>query len=85
MPGKVVRGKLCPECGGAIHLGKERYTFRGVYFGEFEVYVCGRCGDSSFTPAGARAVDRVARAKGLFGVDNEVHAHHTVAHEKARA
>ncbi len=85
MPPKIVRGKLCPECGGPIHLGRERYSFRGVDLGEFEVYVCGRCGDSSFTPAGSRAIDRAAKAKGVFGIEHEAHAPHMVAHEKARA
>lgn len=68
---KAVRGKLCPECGGPILLGKEAFTFRGVNLGEFEVHVCGRCGESSFTPEGSRAIDRAAKAKGLFGAVGE--------------
>jgi hypothetical protein len=67
----VVRGKLCPECGGPILLGKEAFAFHGVDLGEFEVHVCGRCGESSFTPAGSRAIDRAAKAQGLFGARTE--------------
>jgi hypothetical protein len=67
----TVRGKRCPECGGPIYLGKERFRFHGVDLREFEAHVCGRCGESSFTPAGARAIDQVAKAKGLFGTGPE--------------
>jgi hypothetical protein len=68
---KVVRGKLCPECGGPISLGKEAFTFHGTNLGEFEVHLCGPCGESSFTPKGSRAIDRAAKAKGLFGAAAE--------------
>jgi len=68
---KAVRGKLCPECGGPIYPGKEEFTFHGTNLGQFEVHICGRCGESSFTPAGSRAIDRAAKAKGLFGAGAE--------------
>jgi hypothetical protein len=66
---RIGRGKLCPECGGPILIGKEEFAFHGTSLGEFEVHVCGCCGESSFTPAGSRDIDRAAKEKGLFGVE----------------
>ena len=71
---RPVRGKLCPECGGPLLRGKEKFTFHGIDLGEFEVHVCGRCGESSFSPAGSKAIDRAAKAKGLFGAGPETSA-----------
>ena len=82
---KAVRDKVCPECGGPILRGKESFTFRGVNLGAFEVHICGRCGESSFTPAGSRAIDRAAKAKGLFGTDAEENAHSALHPRSTRA
>ena len=67
MTAKSSRKMLCPECGEPVRIGHEPFILHGVLLGEFEVHICPRCGEYSFTPSGSRAIDRVAKAKGLWG------------------
>jgi hypothetical protein len=76
---KAVHGILCPECGGPVFPGEEELMFDGANLGIFETHVCGQCGESSFTLSGSRAIDRAAKAKGLFGIvgpESEHSGHH---------
>lgn len=85
MASKLLAGCLCPECGSkALRLVKRPFSLKGTYLGEFEADECAHCGDSSFTAAGSKAVERAAKLKGLWGHEVPIPTH-PLAHSKAHA
>lgn len=51
--------------------GRQPFTHHGEVLGEFDVTECVRCGQYAFTASGSRAIDKVAKARGLFGIAKE--------------
>ncbi|MDE1821933.1 MAG: hypothetical protein KGJ23_12100 [Euryarchaeota archaeon] len=68
--------RLCPECGDRVRPGKKEVIVHGVSLGLFPVHECPRCGETSLTPRGWASAEKAAKAKGLFGLGNEVGATH---------
>ncbi len=81
--GKPLKGALCPECGGRLYPGEKPFRVRDVLLGTFPVHECERCGEYGFTAAGSRAIDRAAKAKGLFGIEAEEASHAPLAHPRS--
>lgn len=72
--------RLCPDCGrGTFTTALRPFEFHGVAFGEFKVHLCDHCGSWYFTAASSRAIDRIARDRGLFGVTASECSHHGVS------
>lgn len=69
--------RLCPDCGkGTFTTALRPFEFHGVAFGEFKVHLCNHCGSWYFTAASSRAIDRVAKERGLLGVGFSELANH---------
>ena len=79
---KPLRGALCPECGGRLYPGEKPFRVRDILLGTFPVHECERCGEYGFTPAGSRAIDKAAKARGLFGLEAEEGSHAPIAHAR---
>lgn len=65
------RRRLCPECGGPVRSGRQPFTHHGEVLGDFDVTECVRCRQYAFTASGSRAIEKVAKARGLFGFVKE--------------
>ena len=81
--GKPLHGAECPECGGRLFPGQKPFRIREVLLGTFPVHECERCGEYFFTPAGSRAAERAAKARGLFGLEADEGSHAPFAHGRA--
>ena len=81
--GRPFRGAECPECGGRLFPREKPFRVKDIILGTFPVHECERCGEYGFTPAGSRAIDKVAKAKGLFGLEAEEASHAPLTHGRA--
>ena len=59
----------CPMCGGKLKAGKAEYRYQDVLFGKFDADVCRKCGEAFFTEAASDRIDKIAREKGLWGLE----------------
>lgn len=82
---KPLPGALCPECGGPLYPWEKPVRVRDVLLGTFAVHECDRCGESYLTARGWAAAEKAAKAKGLFGIANEVAAPHAAPGSRAHA
>lgn len=80
-------GKTCPECGGTFVEEVQAFTLKTEFLGNYLFWVCSRCGDTLVPPETSTLLDKVAKAKGLFGISSEQgqdsHTsprHHVTAH-----
>jgi hypothetical protein len=60
-------GKRCPECGGTFVEEIQAFTLRTEFLGNYLFWVCTRCGETLVPPDTSELLDKVAKAKGLFG------------------
>ncbi|MDE1822009.1 MAG: hypothetical protein KGJ23_12465 [Euryarchaeota archaeon] len=60
-------GKSCPECGGRLRGELRPFSMRHVFFGNYPFHVCVKCGDVLTPLETYRRLEKVARAKRLFG------------------
>jgi uncharacterized protein with PIN domain len=75
--GKVIPGKGCPECGGPIVEEIRPFSMGRVFFGNYPFWVCTKC-DEVLTPLETYGIlEKVAKAKGLFGTDKRAAAQDT--------
>jgi YgiT-type zinc finger domain-containing protein len=58
---------MCPACGGRLESKMAPFGYAGASLGIFPAEVCVHCGETYFTEAGARAIERPAKAKGVWG------------------
>ena len=59
----------CWECGGEITTKKIDYILLGQNLGKFKAEVCKKCGEEVFSEEIAKEIDKVAKEKGLWGLE----------------
>ncbi len=59
--------KGCPYCDADLRIAQRSDSFRGVHFGEFEVYACPGCKRFFFGRKANLEIERIAKQKGLWG------------------
>lgn len=57
----------CPICNGKTQSKKVPYTHNGVEFGAYDADVCTHCDEVFFTEKSSDAIDKRAKALGLWG------------------
>ena len=81
-------GKTCPECGGTFVEEVQAFTLRTEFLGNYLFWVCTRCGETLVPPETSELLEKVAKAKDLFGAglkqERNSRIHHT-AERKAVA
>jgi uncharacterized protein with PIN domain len=77
--GKAIPGKGCPECGGPIVEEIRPFSMERVFFGNYPFWVCTQCGEVLTPMDTYRLLEKVARAKGLFGTEKKATAQSTFA------
>jgi Antidote-toxin recognition MazE, bacterial antitoxin len=60
---------VCPICGGRLRQAMREYVYEGIGLGEHEAEVCERCGEVFFTEEASDAIDRLAKEKGVWGLE----------------
>ena len=65
---KVVVPGGCPECNGDLAEAIRPFSHGEVFFGNYLFWVCSRCGFEVVPPDTAHLLERVAKAKGVWGV-----------------
>jgi len=59
----------CPVCDkGILKKGKIKETMFGIYLGEFPAEICNKCNESFTDEKTTRAIEDVARKKGIWGL-----------------
>ena len=59
----------CDECEkGTLHEKKVDYVLLGQNLGKFNALVCNTCNETIFTAETFKAVEQIAREKGLWGL-----------------
>ena len=61
--------KKCDECGGKIEHKKTDFKLFGISLGKFDALVCSKCGQTLFTEEISNKIDKVAKEKGLWGLE----------------
>ncbi len=59
----------CEECGGKITNKKVDFSLYGQSLGKFPAEVCSKCGETCFSEEVSDQIDRIAKEKGLWGLD----------------
>lgn len=59
----------CEECGGNIINKKVDFSLYGQNLGKFPAEVCSKCGETCFTEEISDQIDKIAKEKGLWGLD----------------
>ena len=59
----------CPVCEGRLRRVKREYTYSDIVLGEFDAEACDRCGEVFFTEEASDAIDRMAKERGLWGIE----------------
>lgn len=59
----------CPICDGRMERMKVEYEYHGIRIGEFDADVCADCGEAFFTEEASDDIDRIAKEKGLWGME----------------
>lgn len=66
-----MRRTTCEECSGKIVEKKVPFSLYGQLLGLFPAEVCTRCGEEVFDEATSKDIDRVAKEKGLWGLETQ--------------
>ncbi len=61
----------CPICEGEMERKKAPYAVGGIELGTFEADACSGCGEVFFTEASSDAIDRIAKERGLWGLEKK--------------
>jgi len=56
-----------PLCEGELKEEVVPYSFSGTALGRFPAEVCEECGEAFFTEEGWRRIEKIAKARGLWG------------------
>ena len=75
----------CPRDHVAFRVETRPVIVAGVDLGNFDVWVCPSCHRVFDPPAPSRAIDRAAKAKGVFGTEEEALAHGSLPPRASRA
>lgn len=65
--GDLLPGKTCPTCGGRLREEIRSYSLGRVFFGNYPFWVCVKEGHVLTPLATYSLLEKVARAKGLWG------------------
>lgn len=61
----------CPVCNGKLKKSKAPYKYYDINFGKFDADVCQKCGEVFFTEEASDEIDRIAKKKGLWGLERK--------------
>lgn len=64
--------KKCEECGGNIERKRIDFVMYGLSLGKFPAEVCTKCGEEVFDEETSKLIDKIAKSKGLWGLDRKV-------------
>lgn len=59
----------CPICEGMLVEKMVEYSYHGISFGSFDAEVCTECGEAFFTEEASDEIDRIAKERGLWGME----------------
>jgi len=59
----------CPVCGGRLRRTRAEYSYNDISLGAFEADVCQRCGEAFFTQEASDEIDRLAKERGVWGLE----------------
>lgn len=59
----------CPVCEGRLRKAKREYAYGDIVLGEFDAEVCDRCGEVFFTEEASDEIDRLAKERGVWGIE----------------
>jgi hypothetical protein len=59
----------CPICNGKLIEKKISYSFKGIYFGIFDAYVCDKCKESFIREKHIQSIEIFAKEMGIWGVE----------------
>ena len=60
----------CDECGGNFVKKKKEFELFGISLGEFDALVCQKCSQTLFTEEVSDQIDKIAKEKGLWGLES---------------
>ena len=66
-----VAKKSCPRCGSPLFEEIRPFTMERTFFGNYPFWVCSQCGNVLTPPETYGVLEKVARAKGLFGARSD--------------
>jgi len=61
----------CPICNGKLKKVKADYDYYDINFGKFDAEKCLKCGEIFFTEEASDEIDRIAKEKGLWGLERK--------------
>lgn len=59
----------CPICEAKLIEKKIPYSFKGIYFGLFDAYVCDKCNESFIKEKHLQSIEDFAKKMGLWGTE----------------
>ena len=59
----------CPVCEGRLRKVRREYAYGDIVLGEFDAEACDRCGEVFFTEEASDEIDRLAKERGLWGIE----------------
>jgi len=59
----------CPMCEGKLIDKKVPYSFKGIFFGVFDAYVCNNCNESFMREKHLQSIEKFAKRMGLWGAE----------------
>lgn len=60
----------CDECGGKIVKKKKEFKLFDISLGKFDALVCSKCDQTLFTEEVSDQIDKIAKEKGLWGLES---------------
>jgi YgiT-type zinc finger domain-containing protein len=57
----------CPICNGKLMESRISYSFKGIYFGDFDALVCSKCNESFIREKHLESIENFARRMGVWG------------------
>jgi len=67
----VKENTKCWECDGTYKEEMVDFSVYGTSLGKFKAKVCNKCGDKVFSEDVSDQIDKIAKQKGLFGLESK--------------
>ncbi|MBI2672429.1 YgiT-type zinc finger protein [Candidatus Woesearchaeota archaeon] len=64
--------KKCEECSGKIIKKQVDFSLYGISLGKFPAEICSACGEEVFDEKTSERIDKIAKERGLWGLDRKV-------------
>ncbi len=61
----------CWECNGTYEYKKTDFSVYGISLGKFKAKICDKCGDTIFNGETSDQIDKIAKQKGLWGLESK--------------